>query len=80
MMQLNCGGDYKLQDEWLEKHKGASAIVYDTVTGLPVKAEYVNPIYDAYVLAPAKFFAVVAEIQGERRCVSEADFTTDFTI
>ena len=48
-MKLNCLGDYKLQEEWLEKHKYADVTLYDIPTCLPRCAIYINPIYQAYV-------------------------------
>ena len=55
-MKLTCAGDYKLQEEWLEKHKLAHNIVYDKENNLPVCAIYVNPIYQAYVSDIKNFF------------------------
>jgi hypothetical protein len=65
-MDLNCAGDYELQRQWLEKHRDAHNLVYDTKSGLPVKAEYINPIYQAYVADPERFFAKVRELMEDQ--------------
>lgn len=60
-MQLNCEGDYELQKEWLDRHHNADLITVDIKSGLPVCAQYFNPIYAAYVEDPRRFFQMVRQ-------------------
>lgn len=55
-MKLNCPGDYGMLREWLEGHKNADEIEYDTQNGLPRTAIYHNPIYTAYVEDQRRFW------------------------
>lgn len=59
MLKLNCDGDYKLLESWLQKHRDANAVIYDPESGLPVRAEYTCPLFTAYVEEPRRFFQAI---------------------
>jgi len=60
-MQLNGAGDYRLLEEWVKKHAGAT-LVYDTDTGLPIAAYYANPIFEHYK-GLARFWRLVQQAE-----------------
>lgn len=45
--------DYDLAHEWMEKHKNADELVFDTESNLVVKAVYYEPVFAYYAEARA---------------------------
>jgi hypothetical protein len=60
--------DHDIAHEWMEKHKNADEIVFDTETNLVVKAVYYEPVFayydEAKRLAAAFFDGLVLEEDG----------------
>jgi len=66
MMKLN-GPELKMQEEWLNRHRGATELIVHAESGVWAYAIYVNPIYQACVAEPMQFWEEIRKLMGERQ-------------